>query len=94
MIDRSRWKGQPPPCHPVYGAQEMVSHRLKGLELESKEGIDMEKIVIVVNRQEQRVLLLELIREFFPDCQVQTVTIDGDSSGEVSNPLPAHGSHE
>jgi hypothetical protein len=94
LIDRSRWKGQPSPCHPVYGAQERVSLRLKGLGLESKEGIDMEKIVIFVNKQEERYLLLELIREFFPECEVQTVTIDGDSSREVSNPLPARGGHE
>jgi hypothetical protein len=78
---------------PVREAQQMVSRRLKGLGLESKEGINMEKIVIVVNKQEQRYLLLELIREFFPDFEVQTIPLDGDSRKEVSTPLPAHEHH-
>jgi hypothetical protein len=62
--------------------------------VDSKKGIDMEKIVIVVNKQEQRYLLLELIREFFPECEVQTIPFDGDSRKEVSNSLPAHERHE
>ena len=54
----------------------------------------MEKIVIVVNKQKQKYLLLELIREFFPECEVQTVTIDGETGREVSDSPPPDACHE
>jgi hypothetical protein len=54
----------------------------------------MEKIVIVVNKQKQKYLLLELIREFFPECEVQTVTIDGENSREILDPRPPDERHK